>query len=99
MSILGSISLACNTIALASILTGRLKPTTWYALLATAAAFNTLDAINTNAPVWAAADAALTAYWIHRWWNNGGGDGTRRRLRDLRRRFEGVRRTAPQGAA
>lgn len=29
------------------------------------------------------------------WWRHGGGDGTKRRLRALRKRFAGVRRTAP----
>lgn len=31
--------------------------------------------------------------WI--WWNGGGGDGTRRRLKAWTSRFQGVRRTAP----
>jgi len=35
--------------------------------------------------------------WI--WWNGGGGDGTRRRLKSWAGRFQGVRRTAPQGAS
>lgn len=34
--------------------------------------------------------------WI--WWNGGGGDDTKRRLRKLAEKFEGVRRTAPQAA-
>lgn len=42
-----------------------------------------------------AAMGALNA-WI--WWKGGGGDGTRRRLKSWARRFQGVRRTAPQGA-
>jgi hypothetical protein len=31
--------------------------------------------------------------WV--WWNGGGGDGTKRRLRSAARVFRGVRRTAP----
>lgn len=37
----------------------------------------------------------LFALWAWVWWNSGGGDGTRRRLRELRKRFEGTRRAAP----
>lgn len=32
------------------------------------------------------------------WWNSGGGDDTKRRLKSWARRFQGVRRTAPAGA-
>ncbi|MDI9836230.1 hypothetical protein [Streptomyces sp. KAU_LT] len=46
----------------------------------------------------AAADAAVLALSLWSWWNNGGGDGTRRRLRQWARRFQGVRRTAPASA-
>lgn len=42
----------------------------------------------------AAGCTALSAWW---WWNSGGGDGTKRRLKRWARRFQGVRRTAPQG--
>ncbi|MGQ5606200.1 hypothetical protein [Streptomyces sp. EKS3.2] len=43
------------------------------------------------------AGAAALSLWM--WWNGCGGDGTRRRLRKLARRFRGVRRTAPAGGA
>jgi hypothetical protein len=46
----------------------------------------------------ASAFAALGALNAWGWWHGGGGDGTRRRLRSWARRFQGVRRTAPQGA-
>lgn len=49
---------------------------------------------HTRAVFWAAGLAWFT--WL--WWHNGGSDGTRRRLREWRRRFEGVRRTAPATA-
>ncbi|MGW0948491.1 hypothetical protein ACWD4O_38875 [Streptomyces sp. NPDC002623] len=42
--------------------------------------------------------AAATALFAWLWWHSGGGDGTRRRLRSWAGRFQGVRRTAPQGA-
>ena len=46
----------------------------------------------------ASAFAALGAINAWGWWHGGGGDGTRRRLKSWARRFQGVRRTAPQGA-
>ncbi|KAB7850173.1 hypothetical protein [Streptomyces mobaraensis] len=46
-------------------------------------------------PVAAVITGAVAAWCAHRWWHGGGGDGTRRGLRDLRRRFTAVRRTAP----
>lgn len=49
-------------------------------------------------PGWACWCAGVTALCAWQWWNNGGGDGTRRRLKSWARRFQGVRRTAPQGA-
>ena len=51
--------------------------------------------IHENEPLLAALSAALCAWDAHDWWRGGGGDGTRRRLRSLRRRFTAVRRTAP----
>ncbi len=42
--------------------------------------------------------AAATALFAWLWWHSGGGDGTRRRLKSWAGRFQGVRRTAPQGA-
>lgn len=42
--------------------------------------------------------AASTTLYAWLWWHGGGGDGTRRRLKSWARRFQGVRRTAPQGA-
>lgn len=42
-----------------------------------------------------AIEAGLFASAAWSWWHRGGGDGTRRRLRRLAARFQGVRRTAP----
>lgn len=39
--------------------------------------------------------AALMAASLILWWISGGGDGTKRRLRKLKEKFEGKRRTAP----
>lgn len=52
---------------------------------------NVLSENTVSASIVAAA-AALTG-WL--WWKGGGGDDTKRRLRSLVRRFQGVRRTAP----
>jgi type II secretory pathway pseudopilin PulG len=43
----------------------------------------------------ASVNAASCAVCLWTWWHRGGGDGTKRRIRSLRRRFTGVRRTAP----
>lgn len=40
-------------------------------------------------------DGAFTTYNAWKWWNSGGGDGTKRRLKRWASRFQGVRRTAP----
>lgn len=40
-------------------------------------------------------DGALTTYNAWCWWNSGGGDGTKRRLKQWAAKFRGVRRTAP----
>lgn len=40
--------------------------------------------------------AAWTTYWAWLWWQGGGGDKTKRRLKKLARKFTPVRRAAPQ---
>lgn len=40
-------------------------------------------------------DAAFMAYDLIMWWFAGGGNDTKRRLRKLKEKFEGKRRTAP----
>lgn len=42
-------------------------------------------------------NAAGCAGFAWGWWNGGGGDDTRKRLRRWARKFDPVRRTAPQG--
>lgn len=44
---------------------------------------------------WAPVDAAFATIYGWLWWNSGGGDSTKRRLKSWARRFRGVRRTAP----
>jgi hypothetical protein len=43
--------------------------------------------------------AALGAGAAWLWWHDGGGDGTKRRLKSWARKFRGVRRTAPVAGA
>lgn len=43
--------------------------------------------------------AGVAAWCAWDWWNNGGGDGPQRRLKRWAAGFQGVRRTAPQGAS
>jgi hypothetical protein len=45
----------------------------------------------------ASISAAVMALSLWQWWNSGGGDDTKRRLRKWARKFQGVRRTAPAG--
>lgn len=40
-------------------------------------------------------NAAVTAVSLILWWHIGGGDGTKRRLKKLKEKFVGKRRTAP----
>lgn len=82
-----------------AVLAGRIKPVTFHAL--SAVGFGALAVISIGEGYYLAAwiHAALTAWHAHFWWHGGGGDGTKRRLRSLGRRFAPVRRTAPVGAA
>jgi hypothetical protein len=43
--------------------------------------------------------AGIAAWCAWMWWNSGGGDDTKRRLKRWASRFHGVRRTAPAGAS
>ncbi len=58
----------------------------------------TVAAVALHLPLWASLYAAIGAIFAWLWWHSGGGDGTKRRLRRLRARFAGVRRTAPATA-
>lgn len=57
-----------------------------------------VDSIRSGNSLWTVIDAALFAFFAYRWWTGGGGDGTKRRLRSLQRRFTPSRRTAPSAA-
>jgi hypothetical protein len=82
--------------ALAGAVTRRLSGSSVNGLLAImSASFMINDMLNGSTP-FAVFQAACCAWFAYAWWTRGGGGGTRRRLRALRRKFTGVRRTAPQ---
>jgi hypothetical protein len=85
-------------IAVAGLTTRRLTGCVCNGLLAIS---NTLMGVS-NAlmghTAWLCVNAAAAAMSAWGWWHSGGGDGTRRRLKSWARRFQGVRRTAPQAA-
>ncbi|TDC03570.1 hypothetical protein E1265_36425 [Streptomyces sp. 8K308] len=98
MSILHASSLGLVARALAGLFTKRITFATYNGLLSIAQALAGIQAIRQDAWGLAIWHAALCALFTWFWWHHGGGDGTRRRLRRLARRFQPVRRTAPQAA-
>lgn len=98
MSVLSAIGLGLTAVAIAGVLARRLRPHQGDALMAIAFVLWGLDDFRTGHPVFALIDAAGCAFYAHGWWHGGGGDGPRRRLRQLRRRFRAIRRTAPTTA-
>lgn len=75
-----------------------IKEHTASGLHAIASASYMIGGVISHSPVMSCLWAAALAYFAHEWWTGGGGDGTKRRLRQAASRFTGVRRTAPQGA-
>jgi CHASE2 domain-containing sensor protein len=78
---------------------GLIGSRTLHGLMAIANAVNLIAAILTGRTGLASYLAGAFALSVWMWWNSGGGDGTKRRLRSLDRKFQGVRRTAPAGGA
>lgn len=54
-------------------------------------------AVGAHAAAGIAAGCSALAGWL--WWHDGGGDGTKQRLKRWARRFQGVRCTAPVTAS
>lgn len=98
-TILVSAALAIFLCALAALLTHRIKTKTYNGATAIANGMCTLSNALDGERGAASLSAGCTALCAYLWWRDGGGDGTRRRLRSLRRKFSGVRRTAPQPTA
>jgi hypothetical protein len=82
-----------------AVLLGRTSRNTTWALVAAANACFFAGNLAIGNKISSAVTAATLALSLWHWWNSGGGDGTKRRLRDWKRRFEGVRRTAPVTAS
>lgn len=98
MTVALALSLGLFAIGFADMLTRRLAWHTRSGVLALADASYTVHCIHEGHLLGAVMGSIGTAWMAYQWWTGGGGDGTRRRLRHLRRRFTGVRRTAPQAA-
>jgi hypothetical protein len=74
----------------------RLRARGW-ALMAGGYAMQTLPSVWAGETEPAAIDAALTAFFLWQWWNNGGGDGMRRIWKRAKARLT-MPRLAPQAA-
>ena len=85
--------------AFAGVILGRISQTTANAVWAVANFLAGIAFVLNSEPFWACWCAGIAAWCAHGWWTGGGGDGTRRRLKSWARRFQGIRRTAPQGAS
>ncbi|WP_326804911.1 hypothetical protein OIE49_29440 [Streptomyces sp. NBC_01788] len=93
--VIGGGLLAC---AVAGRLTGRIAPHTTAGLAGLANSLISIQSIREGLWLTGLFNGAVCAFCLYVWWHGGGGDGTRRRLRQLRRSFKAVRRTAPTSA-
>ncbi|MFJ4418241.1 hypothetical protein [Streptomyces sp. NPDC088925] len=92
---LNSAGIGLLVIGLAAQLTHRVQEYAARGLLALGCGASTLAGALNGGSIWTYLNAALTAWHAYAWWTGGGGDNTRRRLRETARRFTPVRRTAP----
>lgn len=76
----------------------RLAESTCYGLMAFSQVLVCTAGFVTGNTMAASISGAAAGYLAWQWWNRGGDDKTKRRLRKWARRFRGVRRTAPAGA-
>jgi hypothetical protein len=84
-------------IAVSALYTGRSSKGTALGLIACGTGCMTVASAMMDNLLGGVLNAGVTAFALYHWWNNGGGDGTRRRVRRWARTFQGVRRTAPVG--
>ncbi|MEU4172135.1 hypothetical protein AB0F46_35290 [Streptomyces sp. NPDC026665] len=89
-----TVSIAALVVVVAFALTDRIKPRAFAGFLAMWSGVQLLACVVQRATIPASIQAAVVALALWFWWKGGGGDDTKRRLRSLRRRFHGVRRTA-----
>lgn len=77
---------------------GRISKTQFYGWACIANVFFTTGVALSGARFMAPFNVAVASWCAWVWWRDGGGDGTRRRLKEWASRFQGVRRTAPSHA-
>ncbi|MFK0172622.1 hypothetical protein ACIQU5_27880 [Streptomyces sp. NPDC090306] len=85
-------------LAMGGLATGRLSQRQYLAGMAAATAIGAVVCVITHDTTWASVNSGSFAVIIWLWWQSGGGDDTKRRLRPLARRFSPVRRTAPSAS-
>ncbi|MER7937850.1 MULTISPECIES: hypothetical protein [unclassified Streptomyces] len=98
MPLLPLIAFSLIAFTLVARITGRITDGQAYAGDTLATFLMLIWTVREQAWLFSDAFSAAFAVTLWHWWNNGGGTGTRRRFRELRRRFQGVRRTASQTA-
>jgi hypothetical protein len=98
MHMLTAMALAILVGALAGLLTKRIPLHRVCGLLGVSNGLISIQSIREGHVLVALLHGAVCAGCFYAWWHGGGGDDTRRKLRQFRRRFEGVRRTAPTAA-
>ncbi|MFF9901205.1 hypothetical protein [Streptomyces longispororuber] len=87
--------IVCQSAAMFAFLVGRIAPVRYHAATTFLTGLVTVLAVWNHWAVPAYVCAVFTALGAWRWWNSGGGGGTRRRLKSWARRFQGTRCTAP----
>jgi hypothetical protein len=98
VSVLTSIGYGFAALAIAGIVTGRIKRHSISGLIGAEFGAFAVNDIHIGDHLWALVDTAACAWFAYQWWTGGGDDDTKRRLRDWGRKFTGVRRTAPSAA-
>lgn len=95
MSFFDAVTLACDIVGVVCLLSRRVPLWRTCGVLAVANGAALPGEVASGDFVGSCGHCVLCAALGAVWWHGGGGDGTRRRLRALRRLFRGVRRTAP----
>lgn len=91
-----SASVGVLVLAVVAACTGRVRYAAFSGMCAIATGLASYASIMVGSLPSAVLNGAMAAMGLYQWWHGGGGDGTRRLLREFRRRFVGIRRTAPQ---
>jgi hypothetical protein len=95
MNSLYTAGLGIVALTLAAVALKWIRLHTAYGIMAVSQIVTASAGFITENTVAASISAAAAGYLGWRWWNDGGGNGTRRRARKVARSFRGVRRTAP----